>query len=197
MQGNSTDLFGNIPTKRCMRCKQQKPASEFPMSVQRRLRTCEACRSLTEKPCTDCKEIKPIDDYAPQKAKNGKTRPGSLCHSCRARRCREWNAKHSRGKLLNGNLLKAFGITLDEFNAMLAVQNGVCYICGLPPENTNARNWRLHVDHCHSCDGLRKLLCSKCNNGLGCFRDNPKLLAKAIEYLRDHDCLTDNGQKSS
>jgi len=137
--------------------------------------------------CVDCKDFFPLTHFARQYNKKvARWYRGSICKLCRARRCREWNAKHSKGKLLNQNLVKNFGITLEQFNAMLASQNGVCVICGQPPENTNQRNHRLHVDHCHTCGAVRSLLCSKCNNGLGCFRDDPALLLKAISYLNAH-----------
>jgi hypothetical protein len=53
---------------------------------------------------------------------------------------------------------------------------GVCQICG--------DDERLGVDHCHASGRLRGLLCSRCNTGLGMFRDRPELLAEAIEYLK-------------
>ena len=46
---------------------------------------------------------------------------------------------------------------------------------------------RLAVDHCHVKGSVRKLLCKSCNNGLGLFKDNPELLEKAADYLRNHN----------
>lgn len=50
-----------------------------------------------------------------------------------------------------------------------------CAICGLP---MNPPNYDERPDHT-----FRGWLCSLCNIGLGRFRDNPSLLAKAREYL--------------
>ena len=45
----------------------------------------------------------------------------------------------------NLRLQKTYGITLEEYNKLLKVDNGTCWICGrLPGEK------RLHVDHDHS-----------------------------------------------
>lgn len=44
----------------------------------------------------------------------------------------------------NARLLRTYGITQDEYDFMLAEQNGGCKICGSTPKKR-----RLHVDHCH------------------------------------------------
>ena len=128
--------------------------------------------STTKAICHGCGQLKPITDFP--------------VAATRRKRTREWNAKHSKTKTLNRNLVRSFGITLEEYNAMLVAQDGLCAICGQPPTNTSPKNWRLHVDHCHTCSGIRMLLCSTCNNGLGCFKDSPELLRKAIDYLAKH-----------
>ena len=45
------------------------------------------------------------------------------------------------------------------------------------------RVMRLAVDHAPGTKVARGLLCSKCNRGLGFFRDDAELLYKAHEYL--------------
>lgn len=136
------------------------------------------------KVCGGCKQFFPFDEFGwcPNKS-TGKIYRSSRCKSCKASACRDWNKQHGKTKLLNGNLVKRFGITLENFTAMLVQQGGVCAICGQPPLNTNRRNWRLNVDHCHKTGAVRALLCSNCNNGLGCFHDDAALLRKAISYL--------------
>lgn len=73
-----------------------------------------------------------------------------------------------------------YGITLEQYNAMVVAQGGVCKICGNPPNGK-----RLVVDHCHSLTKFRGLLCERCNQGLGSFKDNPHLLLSAKEYLEE------------
>lgn len=74
--------------------------------------------------------------------------------------------------------LHKFGITLEDYDALLATQNGVCAICGLPPNGKN-----LPVDHDHKTGKVRGLLCDRCNPMLGYAQDNMAILTRAIDYL--------------
>jgi hypothetical protein len=77
--------------------------------------------------------------------------------------------------------LKAYGLTMDRFNAMLEDQNYACAICGA--QKTENRKFFPVVDHCHKTKKVRGLLCSGCNLGLGKFKDDSRLLLRAIHYL--------------
>jgi hypothetical protein len=57
-----------------------------------------------------------------------------------------------------------YGITFEEWAAMMERQNHSCAICG---GKQGAR--RLHIDHCHATWKVRGLLCSRCNTSLGWF----------------------------
>ena len=71
---------------------------------------------------------------------------------------------------------KPHGISLQEYNCLVEKQNNVCAICGLTMEQSN-------IDHCHTTDCIRGILCNKCNWGLGMFNDDLDLLASASSYL--------------
>jgi hypothetical protein len=43
------------------------------------------------------------------------------------------------------------------------------------------------IDHNHVTGGVRGVLCTRCNTGLGKFLDGVDLLKKAIAYLEDRD----------
>jgi hypothetical protein len=81
--------------------------------------------------------------------------------------------------------LKKYKLNAKKYIALKEFQEYSCYICG----NTE----RLNIDHDHSCclttptcgECTRGLLCRSCNYGLGHFKDNPSLLAKALEYLEN------------
>lgn len=89
-------------------------------------------------------------------------------------------------------LKTTYGLTLDQYDALVASQNGRCAICGSgDPKST--RNIRWVIDHDHNCcpsqtktcgKCIRGLLCTQCNLGLGQFEDSPDLLTAAAAYLR-------------
>jgi hypothetical protein len=94
---------------------------------------------------------------------------------------RERQLAPRRGRCQRDTQLKVhYGISLEEYRAMETAQAFVCAICSQPAEDT------LCVDHCHSTSKVRGLLCRKCNTGLGCFKDDPELMIKAMAYLEAH-----------
>lgn len=95
---------------------------------------------------------------------------------------REYNLRY--------NLATKYGITIDEYMAMLEAQQGLCVVCGQPPQEDGIKAAsRLHVDHDHVTGKVRALLCNSCNNGIGRFRDDPALLRAAAEYIERHRSL--------
>jgi len=83
------------------------------------------------------------------------------------------------------DLKRHYGLTKEEYEALLETQDHKCGICGAEETlEINGKTVRLSVDHCHETGAIRGLLCSKCNQGLGCFKDSEDLLKKAIQYLK-------------
>lgn len=78
-------------------------------------------------------------------------------------------------------LLATYGITNDDYNALLAKQGGTCAICN------EKRAYFLHVDHDHSVAdkraSVRGLLCKRCNKLLAQVGDSRNLLKAAAYYL--------------
>lgn len=78
-----------------------------------------------------------------------------------------------------------FRMTLEDYDAKLTAQGGVCTVCGASPGGK-----RLEVDHDRTCcpgnrscgNCIRDLLCSGCNGGTGIV-DNPDLLRRKAAYL--------------
>ena len=83
--------------------------------------------------------------------------------------------------------LERYGITVEQHDVMLTTQDGLCAICGQPPDPGGVRaTSRLHTDHDHLTGRVRGLLCNNCNRGIGCFADDPARLRAAAEYIERH-----------
>lgn len=77
-----------------------------------------------------------------------------------------------------------YGITEEQYWDMHKEQNGECKICGASPSAGVSKSERnLIIDHCHTTNKIRGLLCNQCNIMLGMSKDNRQTLMKAIEYL--------------
>jgi Recombination endonuclease VII len=86
--------------------------------------------------------------------------------------------KHAISVRRQGRYLKSrYGLSREDYAALLARQGGVCAICAKPPEKT------LCVDHCHTTGKVRGLLCRQCNFGLGCYGEDQAALIAALAYL--------------
>jgi hypothetical protein len=87
---------------------------------------------------------------------------------------------------LRGNI-KRYGITLEQYEALLAAQADRCVICGDRPDPAGKGAMaRLHVDHHHGTGRNRALLCARCNVGIGYFLEDPTRLRAAAEYIEKH-----------
>lgn len=70
-------------------------------------------------------------------------------------------------------------LTDQEYTERLIAQDGRCAICRAEPPPDR----RLAIDHDHTTQRVRGLLCTRCNMGLGFFRDRPDLIDRALDYL--------------
>ena len=70
---------------------------------------------------------------------------------------------------------RRYKLTKNDVAEMRSAQDDRCAICGEPAPQ--------HLDHDHSTGAIRRLLCQRCNHGLGLFRDDPYLLHVAALYV--------------
>lgn len=156
----------------CSSCHAVKGESEFYTATQRGVtrlrRICKECskaqrRDHTDDPrpggriCTVCKEWKPLTEFHKHKICRYGVEP--MCKRCKYLKRKERDfADPQRVRRLD---LKAkYNLTLQDFDAMLAVQQGKCAICGVSSQ-------KLVVDHNHVTGQVRKLLCNHCNTMVG------------------------------
>ena len=113
-----------------------------------------------ERRCSQCEVVKPLDDFwTAWDNRYSYRRTRSYCKEC--------------GKKYNDQV--KYKLSPADKQRLYEQQEGRCAICG--------KDGRLVVDHNHSTGEVRGLLCSQCNTALGMFKDNPDLLAIALDYL--------------
>jgi hypothetical protein len=137
-------------------------------------------RIVTEKTCNKCGQLKPASAFGP----DPRVRDGlrGWCKQCHVDHATQWNKDHPDRFRLNQRRMvvkKRYGITLEDYAALLASQGGRCAVCGT--SDPGKQTW--HIDHCHKTGVVRGVLCGRCNRSIGAFEDDPELLAKAVAYL--------------
>lgn len=102
-----------------------------------------------------------------------------LCSRCYTRPAAE-NSNRCKSCTRGGRdrqRLATTGFSPIDYATFYEVQQGKCAVC------REVSKRQLHADHCHRTGTKRGLLCSKCNLGLGQFRDDPELLRAAAAYI--------------
>ena len=160
--------------KTCGKCRKTKPETEYNFQDKRRGTRVSWCRS--------CWRLY-MRAYYKQNADTIKARArkwdADHPHEVKARSKRWW-ADASHRRLDKGRkILKAYGITLDDFEKLLSKQGGVCAICG----GTNGKR-SLGVDHNHATGRVRGLLCAHCNFAVGLLKDDSIIAKRMVAYLR-------------
>lgn len=101
------------------------------------------------------------------------TKPGPRCATChRAVKKERRDRAHAK------RVEKVYGLTDGEYDALLAFQGGVCYLCGKPPVRK-----RLSVDHNHRTGRVRGLIHAWENTILGRIRDSLDWAKNLVSYL--------------
>lgn len=152
------------------------------------------------KKCNVCGELK-----EPEFFYRDKNMPDSLRKNCkvcknkqvsgwRAKNKTEWNAymrKHraehpdsekTRERNISRKLKSLYGITLDRKKAMFADQGGLCMICSKNMVDLT----HAYIDHNHSTNKVRDLLCQPCNTYIGYILEDPATARKIETYLAKH-----------
>ena len=141
---------------------------------------------MESKRCQDCGVTKPLSDFGvykrPHRAKDTEHKMCKLCYN--ARMVKYMSSEEQRLKKYYLKIEKKYGITRQDYEDMLAEQNGVCAICG-KINRFDAFHQRLAVDHNHDTGNVRGILCTSCNSALGMVDDNIEVLEKMISYLKE------------
>ena len=100
-------------------------------------------------------------------------------------RQRRYTDRIGREGVRAANLRRAYGITVEDYEAMHAAQGGVCAICGSESNYYKAGALcALAVDHDHETGKVRGLLCNHCNRAIGMLKDDADVIERAASYVR-------------
>jgi endogenous inhibitor of DNA gyrase (YacG/DUF329 family) len=84
-------------------------------------------------------------------------------------------------------LKSTYGMTLEDYDALVKKQEGLCPICQKPLPTIEEENGKHPpVDHNHVTGKPCGVLHNKCNRALGFLQDSSELCRKAAEYLERH-----------
>lgn len=138
--------------------------------------------------CTKCKITKPLNAFNADR-RNGQAM--SRCKDCRREECKSWRKskpnyekeRYQADKVgaWKRHIKRKLGITDQEYQELLAKQEGRCAIC-----RNGITAKRLDIDHNHSTKEVRGLLCSNCNRMIGYAKDSEAILTSAINYLQSY-----------
>jgi hypothetical protein len=162
-------------TKRCNKCWETKPLSDFYRAT--------GARDGYRGECIDCAKVIRRKQYdATRELAIERATQWRIDNPERfaAYQAEYRNRPERKRKMRDLYYRRTFGISADDFDAMLEAQGGCCAICGCRPE----REASLHVDHDHATGQIRGIVCLNCNQGLGKFGDDPAVLERAAAYLR-------------
>lgn len=146
--------------------------------------------------CSACQRVKSLVDF--YRDARGRSGRGYRCKDCVKAATRAHNAadperkrqrdteyrrkEKNQARARDRQLRQRYGIGAEEYDKLLASQGGGCAICG--GDEKDSRSRELPVDHDHATGAVRGILCDPCNRVLGLFRDDPKILRSAVNYLR-------------
>lgn len=140
--------------------------------------------------CYACKTVKPEGEYSPSQRKVGNSKY-RYCRPCRVKERKDLGPI-PREQRRRWSLKSLYGITPEEFDAIMAEQHGKCAIC---QKDVTLKS---HLDHNHATKRVRGILCAGCNTRLP-YVENPTLLEASLRYLKRHSVCgappTDPGRR--
>lgn len=155
--------------KICNICLIDKDIGCFSVSRNKQLGRMNACKECSNKKrnsfnynkpvdgnrtCPKCNRNKHVSEF--HKGRTNKTGLSIYCKMC--------------------DLLRKYKLSIEQYELLQQEQQYKCAICG--------SQGKLFIDHNHSTNNIRGLLCMGCNTAIGSFKDNINILYSAIEYIK-------------
>jgi hypothetical protein len=133
--------------------------------------------------CRKCGLPKPFEEFTKSTlCDSGRTWTCAECTVMNGAKWRRANPERATLAHRRNGLMRRHKMTIEQFDALLASQGGVCAICGTDKPRGHRNQW--HVDHDHVTGRRRGVLCNKCNLMLlPGLNDDPARAIRAAEYL--------------
>lgn len=150
------------------------------MSNNALLKTCQICN--TEK-TLDCF----YKNVSRKRHMSDLVKVQKTCAECHSR-LRKLHYDQNKDFYKNKHLMRAYGITVEQYRDLQMKQNNVCACCKKPESRYSHHSKTLSdlaVDHCHKTGKIRGLLCFKCNMAIGLLKDDVGTLTEAVRYLNE------------
>lgn len=122
-------------------------------------------------------------EFSPENTRimsRGKLTKERICVACKKMKSREW---HQRYKQQHRKAMRERFYGKGAWNhyvTQLEIQKHSCAICGI---HVDQLGHALSQDHNHTTKRLQGLLCDNCNQAIGKFKENPVVLARALDYI--------------
>ena len=123
--------------------------------------------------CLSCNQSLPESSFHKRTYTSGNIGLQPKCKKCQHNKRAKYYKPHEF-------MRRKFKLTEDQYNDLM--KNNNCQIC-------NAELTKKCIDHCHSTNKVRGVLCNNCNTSLGLVGDNIQTLETMINYLQTHKTL--------
>ena len=78
---------------------------------------------------------------------------------------------------------RVYGLSDEQYRQMIDDQRGLCAICERVPAKRGRKHRLFVIDHDHTTEQVRGLLCDSCNLAIGHLDEDIERLYAVIEYL--------------
>lgn len=174
--------------KICSKCKKEKSLDQFSRNINSKDGFCWACKTCSAKDSRAWRKANPEQHKAGTLAwrlanrvrvKNGQRDWREKNREWVKERDLKWRKSNPEILAASGHrrALKRYNISEEDFILLKKKQQNKCAICQEGFKKTP------RIDHDHVTGKVRGLLCNTCNISLGGFKDSPRLLQAASNYL--------------
>ena len=114
------------------------------------------------------------------KKKRIKARKNGLCIRCGCRKAKKGRTECQKCTIYSRNFWrkKLYNVSPEQVEQQRRIQKNKCAICNEEFSKTPC------ADHDHKIKKFRGLLCSRCNQALGYFRESIRFMSNAIKYIK-------------